>query len=542
LSSTVLGCLNLLERDELTGAGRVAVVADDLAPWRTEKLKALLLAADLHRSSLQAALAAGHRYDAVVLDVGDPCLRGQKIVDLLYHLKVGGRLLVPGALKGFQPFAGESDESFAPAREFLEALLGHRAAPSLRSLSSLGMRREDWHCLKRAVVSADMVGDTAVLINRRRVQAKLDELAVNEFVRATGRGRVIDSIAGKAWTPRASLRESESARGRFWANEWNAPDVFLREYRDVVCRPGQIAQVGRSLLPDSYRHIGRPRLGNHFMNDVAPLFATPKRKRPPDAELPGPHFYWDSEYRGHFGHALTEQLSRMWAFQRAKDEYPDLKVFMATNRHRRQAVPFEVEILARLGARLDDLVFVQGPVRIERLIAATPMFSQPLYVHPDIAQVWDRLGDSLDADASDRVYPERFFVGRRHAKRACVNAEEVEAIFVERGFEVVYPEDYSLPDQVRLFRSAKVIAGYGGSGLFNAMFAEEPKHLILVSSETYTAQNEWMIAGVRGHRVDVAWCRAERGVGAKPARVLQTPFTFDRDREGRFLSDVLAEL
>ena len=63
---------------------------------------------------------------------------------------------------------------------------------------------------------------------------------------------------------------------------------------------------------------------------------------------------------------------------------------------------------------------------------------------------------------------------------------------------MVLPEELSLPDQADLFHHADVIGGFAGSAMFTSMLAR-PKHLILVTPETYGASNEYMIRAVRGH-------------------------------------------
>ena len=49
---------------------------------------------------------------------------------------------------------------------------------------------------------------------------------------------------------------------------------------------------------------------------------------------------------------------------------------------------FERALYGAAGIAPDDLVLVDGPVRVERLLAATPMFSQPQYVHPDLVHTY----------------------------------------------------------------------------------------------------------------------------------------------------------
>ena len=117
-------------------------------------------------------------------------------------------------------------------------------------------------------------------------------------------------------------------------------------------------------------------------------------------------------------------------------------------------------------------------------------------------------------------------------------------MFAGNGFEIIYPEEYDLAIQARIFREAEVVAGYAGSALFNLIFSGSPKHVIVVSSESYTAKNEYVIASAAGHRVDIAWCAAEIPMprGHWDTRAFNSAFSFDFEREGRFLSEVLADL
>ena len=314
------------------------------------------------------------------------------------------------------------------------------------------------------------------------------------------------------------------------------PEVALREYRNVLCTPGQVATQRNVMLPDTFRHNQSRRLANLYAEDFGPRFARPLHRAPRAERLEGAYFYLDSEFRGHFGHAITEQLSRLWAWQQAKAEIPGLRVVTALNKNRELAA-FELDLYAAAGVPRDDIVLVRDAVRVDRLVAATPMLSQPAYVHPDLRDTWADVGAALAALAPDRDYPERIFCGRRTGKRACLNADAVEQYFQRHGFAVVFPEDYSLAEQARMFRSADVVAGYAGSGMFTLSLSGAPKHSIVITPESYRAQNEYVLAAVVGHRIDVAWCRTEEQTTGQ-----HSAFTFDFDREGRFVDEVLREL
>jgi len=108
----------------------------------------------------------------------------------------------------------------------------------------------------------------------------------------------------------------------------------------------------------------------------------------------------------------------------------------------------------------------------------------------------------------------------------------VEALSINAGFEIDFPEEMILADQIAMFRGADIVAGYAGSALFTLMFCRSPKQVIIVAPESYTATNEYLIGAVRGHSYDVFWSRPD-------SEAFRSSFTFDLECEGRMLKDHL---
>jgi capsular polysaccharide biosynthesis protein len=103
----------------------------------------------------------------------------------------------------------------------------------------------------------------------------------------------------------------------------------------------------------------------------------------------------------------------------------------------------------------------------------------------------------------------RIYVSRRDAKRHrrwVDNEPEVEALFASRGFEIVAMNECSWPEQVRLFSTARVVAGASGAGLADIVFTPPGAHVItLVSDELmrwYAAEGQsralWMNPAATG--------------------------------------------
>lgn len=494
-------------------------------------------------SRIHVEMAARGRFDLVVVDVRRPQVRAKLLKDVVFHVRAGGAVLVRNAhrTRSLADTGRRSDP--------VEALLTDLDKARVAGPPDGGERRgvQDIWRLAEAMEATQQVGaHLVVTCSDHRALAKLDEPEMNPLLalRPESQDDVIRTIPAVRFASRCVLRQSmELPDGRKRTpDHYDAPEMSLRDYRGVVCLPGQVVAQGNLLLPDTFRHNLRRRLENRYTTDLGRRFARIEVVR--DLEvLQGSYFHLDNEVRGHFGHAMTEQVSRLWGWKTAKIESPDLKVLMAINKNREMR-SWEYVLFGAIGIAPEDVVFVHDPVRVERLVSASAMLSMPKYIHPRIAEHWRQMADALVTRAPDRSYPRRIFCSRRIRKRSCHNAHEVEQVFAERGFEVVFPEEYDLPEQVAMFQRAEVVAGFAGSALFSLLFAHQPTRVIIVASESYSARNEYMIASVLGHEIDFVLCHPDIPQPEKgwQKSAFESSFTFDPAREGRFLQDVFDSL
>ena len=127
--------------------------------------------------------------------------------------------------------------------------------------------------------------------------------------------------------------------------------------------------------------------------------------------LPGRWFYLDNIMRGHFGHALTEQLSHAWAWPRAKRAHPDLRALVFRWEDHEMA-DWELRLFEAAGIDRADVTVLDQPTRVETLVAATPAYAIGPYIHPAIEQTYRTVGRSLGSHAPDQSYPDRLFITR----------------------------------------------------------------------------------------------------------------------------------
>ncbi|GAB3059951.1 hypothetical protein GCM10027053_22540 [Intrasporangium mesophilum] len=410
--------------------------------------------------------------------------------------------------------------------------------PGYRDIEGLGS------CLAEVHVHSKVLR----VVNGLRVAPKLREEEVDPVLAARpGLGERLEVLPGVTWASEIAY-DFNRPRDPYVQTVFPTPPMTLRRYDAPVCSRGQIVTKGDLLFPETFRQGWMDRLANVYVVEKAPRFGLVRRDISKPDELPGAWFHLDSEWPGHFGHLLTEQLSRLWALDRVREIEPDVKILTTLTHDRDPMVlaPFEIEILGAFGIEPDDIHVFTNPCRPERLYTATGMYSLPRFVHPRMASIWDRVGDHVVRTAGpEEERPRRIFASRRPTlKRACHNTRAVEELFAAHGFAVIHPEDHSLGEQVAMFRAADVVGGFAGSGLFSLAFCPTPKQVISLGPDTYTARNEYLISAVRGHSLTSVFSRPDldHPAGSWTQKAFASGFTFDFDEEGRFLEERLARL
>ncbi|NYE75601.1 glycosyltransferase family 61 protein [Microlunatus parietis] len=527
---------------------RIALFTDDTSAELTALLVQVLpnssvfAVADGTDSDQHAELTAQGPLDVIIdATLAAPAERLRRFRRTLFHLRAGGRYCVRSAAAGLTADAKKTPSIW----EFVSRVTDDRDRGRFSDVEDKKPTpRKDEKGIAEAVRGISYDDALLIITSAGPALPKLREWEVERVLAAKPEiGRILTRLPATTFSRVGDLRYNHDRHDPRFATEYKVPELQLREYDDALACPHQVVLSHDVILPDTFRHLTHPRLKNRFLDDLNPLFARYPRKVSEPKELSGSYFYLSSEWPRHFGHMMTEQLSRMWAWSAAKERHPDLKVLLPLPGGHNELAPFEREVLMAAGAGPDDFVSPKGVLRVEKLLSATPMLVNPSYVHPELPDVWRRAGAKLVAEGrarSEQDRPAKVFVSRRsNYKRACHNLTEVEEFFTRHGFTIVYPEDYDVAEQATIFDSAELIAGFAGSAMFSLIFCAEPKRVILISSESYTARNEYMMAFAMGHRVSLVWCdpdiaQPEKGWDGK---AFASGFSVDFERDGDFLTD-----
>lgn len=88
------------------------------------------------------------------------------------------------------------------------------------------------------------------------------------------------------------------------------------------------------------------------------------------------------------------------------------------------------------------------------------------------------------------LFIEKLYISRRKSLIPRLeNQDAVENVFKSFGYEIIFPQDMSFQDELKIFSEAEFIAGASGAGLTNIMFANENAKVIFIQPKTI--QSPW---------------------------------------------------
>lgn len=139
----------------------------------------------------------------------------------------------------------------------------------------------------------------------------------------------------------------------------------------------------------------------------------------------------------------------------------------------------------------------------------------------------------LDPDALPPPTRLVYLARRGETRRPMAEAEQVINIAEELGFEIVAAERLSLLDQVRLFASARGIAGPPGAAFTNLMWAPAGTRVLTLFKQDIFGPTFIDLAFLRGQRY--RWLQGRSIAGFEGVSVVTSPFSIDLDLARREL-------
>jgi hypothetical protein len=178
-----------------------------------------------------------------------------------------------------------------------------------------------------------------------------------------------------------------------------------------------------------------------------------------------------------YGHWLLDILYKVYYLER---HTPDVRYLISDTTPK-----YVYALLAEFGvdnSRVIQYSAAHDHVLVESLLHVSPL-RRGDHVSPLLSEIYKgfhRTNLSINEGC-------RFFLSRQRLntkRRLLLNASELEAHFVSRGFEVVYPELLTISEQKEMFTSCSVLAGEAGSALHNSVYMPAGTHVFVLQSRS----------------------------------------------------------
>ena len=230
--------------------------------------------------------------------------------------------------------------------------------------------------------------------------------------------------------------------------------------------------AGFSLDAGVYGGAGLPIKAAHCWHSSRnSAFRRFERLRKPERVLPGRWLYGGILY-DHFGHALTETLSRLWALDHVDGVTGIL------------FIPIRPEMIGTVAMAALSLMEIRYPLHA----VTDPVQVEELIVPPQAMGAGDLMGGSPEFRTfvrksfglrRDPLLPRRLYISRsrnRPERGSFLGERRLESFLADEGYVIFPPQDHDLASQAVHYASAEAIVGPDGS----------PWHLVAYASALAT--------------------------------------------------------
>ena len=203
------------------------------------------------------------------------------------------------------------------------------------------------------------------------------------------------------------------------------------------------------------------------------------------------HSLYLGPWMRHYGHFITETLSRLWLASEVKS-YDHLVAYPFIFGSITPLKPYQLYFLKLLG--IDDPVIqpLKKPCYFEKITIPEQGWVINSSVNENIKPLYRKI---RDAHLSNITSKSKIFLSRNDAGYQRIrNVIEVEALFKKRGFDIVYPEKLSIQEQLSRYANCEVMSGFSGTALHNCVFTHEDTLIIDLGDP----RNTRMLAMQRG--------------------------------------------
>ena len=237
---------------------------------------------------------------------------------------------------------------------------------------------------------------------------------------------------------------------------------------------------GAQILPESFAFPSNVKLWRR--RSLLKFFATNYLQRRTRSIERDVLWITDDWSNGYF-HWLTDALSRLYLM---RDRFDDFLLLLPADYATRE---FVTSSLSCFGVEAFEFIRPEEVVLCRKLFMPGHTAPSGHYNHEIICGVrsllLQALGDRADKETSERVYLSR----GRARKRRIENEDEVVEVLRQSGFQIIYAEDLTFEQQVKLCSRTRYLVSNHGAGLTNMLFMPDGGNVLELRHQTDATNN-----------------------------------------------------
>ncbi len=297
----------------------------------------------------------------------------------------------------------------------------------------------------------------------------------------------------------------------------------LHELQDVLYIPATPRRGVNKLSADGGLYTRDGRLWVECRKVRGPesalVFGTPDRIDPvPDMEEIAEDVLYFGYLPDHYGHLLTEGLSRAWSLVSIGWKGKVLFHALDASNTANNRDCLIRRMLTILGLEDRRIIVSDRPLRFRRVLVPDAALTNRVGIYRVFPAVFEAAARRL-VDLRDRDARPLYLARTRGGTQPIAGEERLTEALEKRGVVIAHMQELPVPEQIRLVNRHSAVIGYVGSQMHNQIFSLTDRPTILLHGGESYVPNHVMIH----HMKDKPLVRLEtpvtRSVGSTPADI-----------------------
>ena len=214
----------------------------------------------------------------------------------------------------------------------------------------------------------------------------------------------------------------------------------------------------------------------------------------------------------HWGHFLVDGSSRIWYL--VSKYYHGEKIVIITNyKTLNKSI---LDFFQLLGIPQNNLILLSDgemPLECTKIIIPEPAYVPRKYYSDEFKIPFQIASQNISNDSFVSSDTQKIYFSRQHlkaAKKKEYGEERLQSLLVKQNWQIFYPEELSLREQINIWKNAQYIACINGTIPLNCCFATGRSNIAVINKTKVTHLNLYEFAQIFDCKIDYINCYDEK--------------------------------